>query len=614
MKHRLLLLILLLLLPLPLGAQAGDQLQIVQVDSSRFPLMRLNIRAEDGQRLPFSMGDLNDLVLRENGEIVADYELTAVPVGIDLVIVLDANQTITPLADGSTPRLNLMLAVVERYANQFMSLSEMDRVTIIAPNDQYTNGRFLLQDATIPEAVRTAVTAYTPPLDPQTTPLQEMLEMGLDHLNAAAENGRFQALLLLSDAGQIQQQVDFDSLTETAQSQDVPLYTAILGATADSQEISSATLLAQPTRASYVPVPQAGAIDSLYLIWQRQANQAQLRYTSPVRTGGPQIVAVSLGELQHTFTFNLTLLPPALTIGLENVITRWGAAHDTLLADLEPASVEFPVTLTWPDEKPRGLVEFIWTIDEQPQPPLPSLIPDEDGRLWLTWPLADLRPDTYEIRVAARDEWGLSTATEPLLVRIVADRPPAPTPTPPPTPAPGLLDTALEVGEEARDLLPLLLISGLAALFLLLFRLRRRRLPAAPPAAAPKPAPPPPTPTVPVGDGRLPALEMMGDGEINGRFLPLATDNITLGRERQEVDIVFNDHSVSRLHARIRRRDNGYWLYDEGSAEGTELNYERLGLAPRRLNDGDQIHLGRVQLRFRLLPAEQITALEEEEE
>jgi predicted component of type VI protein secretion system len=78
------------------------------------------------------------------------------------------------------------------------------------------------------------------------------------------------------------------------------------------------------------------------------------------------------------------------------------------------------------------------------------------------------------------------------------------------------------------------------------------------------------------------------------------------------VDIVFSDRSVSRLHARIRRRDNGYWLYDEGSSEGTELNYERLGLAPRSLNDGDQIHLGRVQLRFRLLPAEMVAALEEE--
>jgi hypothetical protein len=616
MKTRLLILILLLtLLALPVQAQTSDRLHIVQVDSSSFPLMRLNLQAEDGQRVPFSLGDLSGLLLRENGEIISDYELTAVPVGIDLVFVLDTNQTITPLADGSTPRLDLMLGVVERYASQFMSLSELDQVTLVVPDDEYSDGRFLLQDATTPDEVRTAVAAYRLPTDPRATPLQEMLEMGLAHLHDTAENGRFQAIFLLSDAGQLHQQLDFDSLTESAESHDIPIYTAILGISADSQEIANANRLATTTRADYRHVPTAEAVDSLYLAWQRQSNQPQIRYTSPVRRGGPQIVAVSLGELQHTFTFELTLLPAELAISLDNLVVRQGTAHDTPLPDLEPASVEFPVTITWPDDKPRGLVEFIWTINEQPQPPPEALILDQDGRLWLTWDIADLRPDAYEIRAAVRDEWGLSATTEPLLVRIVAERPLPSTPTPEPTPAPGVLDTVattlVTTGEEAQELLPLLLITGLAALFLLIIRFRRRRQPAAPIQTAPPPPQPRPPPT-PIVDGRLPVLELVGDGDVNGRFLPLASDNMTLGRDRQAVDIVFNDHSVSLLHARIRRRDDTYWLYDESSSDGTELNYERLGLAPRSLNDGDQIHLGRVQLRFRLLPAEVVSALEEE--
>jgi hypothetical protein len=625
---RYLITLLLILLALPLQAQPTDRLQIVRVDSSNFPLMRFNLRAEDGQRVPYSLGGLGGLILRENGELVADYELTAVPVGVDLLFVLDVNETVTPQVDGSTPRLDLMLGVVERYASQFMSLSDLDRVTLIVPNDGYSDGRFLLQDATSPDAVRTAVASYTPPDEPPDTPLQEMITLGLDHLIASAENGRFQALFLLSDAHQLNDQLDFDGVTETAVAHDIPLYTAILGPTATTQAINSASQLATPSRAGYVHVTQVGAVDSLYLVWQRQSNQAQIRYTSPVRRGGPQIVAVSLGELTHTFTFDLTLLPPDLVIGLGNLITRQGAAHDTPLTDLEPIAVEFPVAVTWPDEKPRRLAEFIWTIDEQPQPAPDSLIPDADGQLWLTWPLADFRPDTYEIRAAARDEWGLSSTTEPLLVRLVAERPLPPTPTPEPTPVPGVLDTmattlstalatavdtvVTTTGEEAQDYLPLLLVTGLAALFLLLVRYRRRRWSVAPTQTAPSSPQPRPPPT-PVGDGRLPVLELVGDGGINGRFLPLASDNVTLGRDRQAVDIVFNDRSVSLLHARIRRRDDAYWLYDEGSSDGTELNYERLGLAPRNLNDGDQIHLGRVQLRFHLLPAELIAALEEEE-
>ncbi|HSM56474.1 MAG TPA: FHA domain-containing protein, partial [Candidatus Sulfomarinibacteraceae bacterium] len=55
------------------------------------------------------------------------------------------------------------------------------------------------------------------------------------------------------------------------------------------------------------------------------------------------------------------------------------------------------------------------------------------------------------------------------------------------------------------------------------------------------------------------------------------------------------------LHASIRRRGNTFWLYDEGSERGTLLNYERLGLAPKALADGDEIQLGRVRMRFRLV-------------
>jgi predicted component of type VI protein secretion system len=62
--------------------------------------------------------------------------------------------------------------------------------------------------------------------------------------------------------------------------------------------------------------------------------------------------------------------------------------------------------------------------------------------------------------------------------------------------------------------------------------------------------------------------------------------------------IVLDQPGVARLHARIRRRDGRYWLYDEGSASGTTLNFERLGLAPRELRAGDQIQIGRLRFRF----------------
>jgi pSer/pThr/pTyr-binding forkhead associated (FHA) protein len=105
----------------------------------------------------------------------------------------------------------------------------------------------------------------------------------------------------------------------------------------------------------------------------------------------------------------------------------------------------------------------------------------------------------------------------------------------------------------------------------------------------------------PPADGRHVAFLAWGEGESDGDHIELTTADMTLGREADAVDVILDDPSVSRLHARIRRNAAGeYWLYDEGSIMGTFLNYERLGLAPRRMQHGDVVQIGRVTLRFRL--------------
>jgi pSer/pThr/pTyr-binding forkhead associated (FHA) protein len=93
--------------------------------------------------------------------------------------------------------------------------------------------------------------------------------------------------------------------------------------------------------------------------------------------------------------------------------------------------------------------------------------------------------------------------------------------------------------------------------------------------------------------------------------IPIYGDNITIGHDAQVAQVVLNDSSVSRLHARIRQRGDDYWLYDEGSNSGTSLNYERLGLAPRLLSDNDTIQIGRVSLRFCLTTLDPVAEAED---
>ena len=87
---------------------------------------------------------------------------------------------------------------------------------------------------------------------------------------------------------------------------------------------------------------------------------------------------------------------------------------------------------------------------------------------------------------------------------------------------------------------------------------------------------------------------------VETRHIPIG-DKLILGRDKDQVEgVAFDDDTIAMRHASIRRNEEGYWLYDEGSAGGTYLNYERLGLTPRYLREGDVIQLGRIRLRFQM--------------
>ncbi|MCC7508594.1 MAG: protein kinase [Planctomycetes bacterium] len=69
----------------------------------------------------------------------------------------------------------------------------------------------------------------------------------------------------------------------------------------------------------------------------------------------------------------------------------------------------------------------------------------------------------------------------------------------------------------------------------------------------------------------------------------------TIGR-RSSCDLVLRVDSVSREHCRIERHDGAYWLYDNGSSNGTLLNGLRIEKA--KLVHGDVITLDKVTLEY----------------
>ena len=96
-------------------------------------------------------------------------------------------------------------------------------------------------------------------------------------------------------------------------------------------------------------------------------------------------------------------------------------------------------------------------------------------------------------------------------------------------------------------------------------------------------------------------------GKIRGLYLPdgtllknLQEQEALIGKKKEEADIVLEDASVSRVHAKITKEREYYYLEDMNSTNGTFKNGLRLQpYEKRRLEEGDDIRCGRVLFVFR---------------
>lgn len=87
------------------------------------------------------------------------------------------------------------------------------------------------------------------------------------------------------------------------------------------------------------------------------------------------------------------------------------------------------------------------------------------------------------------------------------------------------------------------------------------------------------------------------DGKL---LMTLDQSSYTIGKKRGEVDLVLSDISISRLHARIVKDNDGFYLEDMNSTNGTFKN--GLQLQPyekRKLEEGDEITLGKITVLYR---------------
>jgi hypothetical protein len=82
-----------------------------------------------------------------------------------------------------------------------------------------------------------------------------------------------------------------------------------------------------------------------------------------------------------------------------------------------------------------------------------------------------------------------------------------------------------------------------------------------------------------------------------GTDFELNSAQLTIGRGRQNDVAIATDEYASARHARFEPRQDGVWVQDLGSTNGTYLNGARLD-RPRRLTAGDIVRVGETDLRY----------------
>lgn len=95
--------------------------------------------------------------------------------------------------------------------------------------------------------------------------------------------------------------------------------------------------------------------------------------------------------------------------------------------------------------------------------------------------------------------------------------------------------------------------------------------------------------------GKGVSLVVRSGGDMVGEAFSPESERTTIGRT-PDSNVFLDDITVSRNHAVLLRQDDGYYVQDQGSLNGTYVNHVRV--ETQKLSDGDQLQIGKFKLTF----------------
>lgn len=582
--------------PFPVPAlQAVVPPLVTQVDSSRFPENKVNISVPT-----FPIGvpitpTLDNFLVQEDGSRVDPSVLNLEQHGATLQILLDAN---TDLGQKGATQRSLWLE--EREA--LLELSGSDRwldkkgsrdlVSVIASKNDPARLNFpLSSDYNLLNNF--AYSDKTPPAGP--LPFDQLLRQGIDSISATPSEGRRSMMMVFSNG--IPSTVDSTKLqgaADLAKNNNISVFVIYFGSSEKSAEAKNLKDTASRANWRYYWYTSLASIQSVYQQLGGFSKQYAITYRSKASASGDHKVRVAIRKANQSqvdvFTenqYSITLAPPQVAIVLPNPqgFSRKGDTWDTPITQTLPASMPISYTVTWPDGHPRGLNKFAYTLDKGSEMSIASPASDI-GSIDLN--VTELGEGNHSLQIIGQDELGLTSEPNEISLRVKLEYPPAPLP--------------VQVYRTAGAYLPYLaLLASLVLLMAAIITYRKSQTVRTFVTSTVKSA----TEFFGRPQGqRKPAkayLVGIGGEDASRGSIEIRGETTRLGRDDSVANIVLQDLTVSKLHAKIvEEQDGAFRIYDEGSKSGTFLNDEEVGMGGQWIRDGDTIALGKDEFKFKL--------------
>ena len=596
-------------------AQTEAYAEIASIDAQGFPQVAALVDVYDAGGQFIAGLQPNDLTVYEDGQPHPIVTLTESMTPVQIVVAINPGPALAVRDANGTQRFTQVVGALSQWVGAQPDDSRDDLSLVSLSGSLIThanvNDWFVSLDSFKPDFRNT-------------TPNLQTLSIALDTVNAPVPQPGMKRSILFITPHMDDPNIDntVAPLIQQAADSKVRVFVWFVDAEAYFPTASANAFksLALQTGGTFFAFSGREAFPDLDLSLAPLRHTYMLTYTSSLSTSGEHSLGITVKSAQGMIsaldkTFSVDIQPPnPILVSPPLQITRRPPAEDPYNAEvLIPEQQVIEIIIEFPDAHTRELRRTSLYVDGQ-------LVAENTAQPFekFAWDLSVYeKSGQHEIIVEAEDVLGLQKSSMGIPITLTVMQPPR-----------GI--QALLARYRSYLVLGAIGLAGLALLVILLrgrvggelFKRRRESRkrfedPLTQPVVALTEPPVSATrksKTEPRRAGWLQAkpsrmpeapaylIRLTNGGEpASVSPIPVAETDMTFGTDPVQSIRVLDDPSVSPLHARIKRtEDGGFIIYDHGSIAGTWVNYEPVLRAGCRLAHGDRVHFGQLLYRFDL--------------